>query len=104
MLTGMLSRALALAGIAGTVARAGLEVVGRGLVDVVKEAAEPQLTDLEREVAELRQRVAELEGRLAVAETARAPRARSAKRTAAKGATPATVADKAAVTKPAESP
>jgi cell division septum initiation protein DivIVA len=112
----MLSSAMDLGRNVASVARTGVSALTEEMADKAKAAAgnRQELLDLEREVAELRQRVADLEGRLAVAEGAadpgRAPvrnaRQSAAKRTAKRATppdvTPATVAEHAEITKPAD--
>jgi hypothetical protein len=117
MLSGMLSSAMDLGRNVASVARTGMSALTEEMAGKAKAAAgnRQEVLDLEREVAELRQRVADLEGRLAVAEDAaepgRAP-VRTARKSAAKRAgakrtvppdvTPATVAEHAEITKPAD--
>jgi cell division septum initiation protein DivIVA len=112
----MLSSAMDLGRNVASVARTGVSALTEEMADKAKAAAgnRQELLDLEREVAELRQRVADLEGRLAVAEDAAEPgRApvrnarksaakRTAKRTVPPDVTPATVAEHAEITKPAD--
>ncbi|HEX5532617.1 MAG TPA: hypothetical protein VFX33_02620 [Actinomycetales bacterium] len=113
----MLSNAMELGRNLAGVARTGVSSLTEEMAAKAQAAAgnRQELLDLEREVAELRQRVADLEGRLAVAEDAAEPgraTARTARRAAAKRAgakrtvppdvTPATVAEHAEITKPAD--
>ncbi len=124
MLSGMLSNAMELGRNVASVARNGMSALTEEMAGKAQSAAgqaglgnRQELLDLEREVAELRQRVADLEGRLAVADDAaepgRAPartvRKSAAKRPSAKSTvppdvTPATVAEHAEITKPADEP